>query len=98
VAKLPTTGTAVMATLVRRLHPEFAGTSSMAEGTPNLTLGELVLMKKDNTTTLQWPTAVIQKTRHGKNGYVRVVNFKAPREYLKALNPKFVPYRVVNET
>jgi hypothetical protein len=35
--------------------------------TPNLQPGDLVLVKDDNTTPLQWPTAVITDTHPGKD-------------------------------
>ena len=35
-----------------------------------------------------------QENNDCKNGIVRLVNFETPRDYLKALHPKFVSYRV----
>jgi len=47
--------------------------------TPKLQPGELILIEEDNTTPLQWPTAVIQETRPGKNGIVGLVIVKSPK-------------------
>ena len=47
--------------------------------TPNLEPGNLVLTKLDNTTPLQWPTAVIQETHPGKDGIARVVTIKTTK-------------------
>ena len=55
-------------------------------------------MKEDNTSPLQWPTAVIHDIYPGKDGIIRVVTIKPPREYLNSLQPKFVPYRVLVES
>jgi len=47
--------------------------------TPNFQSGDLVLLKEDNTTPLQWPTNVIQQTHPGKDSSVRVVTLKTPK-------------------
>jgi len=57
--------------------------------TPNLQPGDLVLVKDDNTTPLQWPTAVITDTHPGKDNSVRVVTLQTPREFLSVLLQKF---------
>jgi len=44
--------------------------------TPNLQPGDLVLVKDDNKTPLQWPTAVITDTHPGKDNSVRVVSLQ----------------------
>ena len=50
---------------------------------PNLQTGEVVLLKKDNATPLQWPTAVIVDVNPGSDGKVRVVTVKASRGTFK---------------
>ena len=43
---------------------------------PNLQPGEFVLLRKDNTTPLYWPTAVIKETHLRKDGIIRVVTIR----------------------
>jgi len=45
----------------------------------NLQPGDLVLLREDNTTPLQWPTAVIKETHPEKDGIVRVVTLRTPQ-------------------
>jgi len=68
------------------------------KATPNLQPGDLVLMKEDNTTPLQWPTAVIQEIHPGKDGIVRVVTIKTPKGLFKRPTSKICPLPCVNET
>jgi hypothetical protein len=51
--------------------------------TPNLQPGDLVLVKDDNTTRLQWPIAVITGTHLGKDNSVRVVTLQTPKGIFK---------------
>jgi len=55
----------------------------MAEDIPNLQLGDLVLLKEDNTTPLHWPTAVIAETHPGKDNIVRVVTLRTRKGTFK---------------
>ena len=55
-------------------------------------------MKDDNTTPLQWPTAVITDTHSGKDNSVRVVTLQNPKGILKRPITKICPFpRVINE-
>jgi len=66
--------------------------------TPNLQPGDLVLVKDDNTTPLQWPTAVITDTHPGKDNSVRVVNLQTPKGTFKRPITKICPLpRVMND-
>jgi hypothetical protein len=58
---------------------------------PNLQPGDLVLLREDNTTPLQWPTAVIIKTHPGKDGVVRVATLKTPKGEFKHPISKICP-------
>jgi len=51
--------------------------------THNLQPGALVLLREDNTTPLQWPTAVVTNVHPGKDGIVRVVTLRTPKGVLK---------------
>ena len=51
--------------------------------TPNLQAGVLVLLREDNTTPLQWCTAVVSNTHTGKDGIVRVVTIRTPKGMFK---------------
>ena len=64
--------------------------------TPNFQTGDLVLLKEDNTTTLQWPTAVIKQTHPGKDGSVRVVTLKTPKGVFKRPTSKICPLPCVS--
>jgi len=60
----------------------------------NLQTGHLALLREDNTTPLPWPIALIKETHPGKDGIVRVVTFRTPRESLNVQLQKFALYRV----
>jgi len=53
--------------------------------------GELVLLREDNTTPLEWPTAIIIETHPGKDGVVRVVTLKISKGTLKRPITKICP-------
>jgi len=61
---------------------------------PNLQPGALVLLREDNTTPLQWPTAVVTNVHPGKDGIVRVVTIRTPKGVFKRPITKFALYRV----
>jgi hypothetical protein len=64
----------------------------------NLEPGELVLLHEDNTTPLQWPTAIITETHPGKDGVVRVATLKTFKGTLKRPITKICPLpRVTNK-
>ena len=65
--------------------------------TPKLQPGDLVLVREDNTTPLQWPTAVIQETYPGKDGIVRVVTMKTPKGLFKRPKTKICPLPCISE-
>jgi len=50
---------------------------------PNLQPGDILLLREDNTTPLQWPTAVIKETHQEKHGIVRVVTFTITKGVFK---------------
>ena len=58
---------------------------------PNLQPGALVLLREDNTTPLQWPTAVVTKVHPGKDGIVRVVTIRTPKGVFKQPITKICP-------
>jgi len=53
--------------------------------------GQLVLLREDNTTPLEWPTAIIIETHPGKYGVVRVVTLKISKGTLKRPITKICP-------
>jgi hypothetical protein len=59
--------------------------------TPNLQPGDLVLVKDDNTTPLQWPIAVITDTHPDKDNSVRVVALQTPKRNFKRPITKISP-------
>jgi len=59
--------------------------------TPNLQPGALVLLREDNTTPLQWPTAVVTNVHPGKDGIVRVVTIRTPKGVFKRPITKICP-------
>jgi hypothetical protein len=65
--------------------------------TPNFQLGDIVLMKEDTTTPLQWPIAVIQEIHPGRDGIVRVVTVKTPKGVYKRPTSKICPLPCVND-
>ena len=64
---------------------------------PNLQPGDLVLLREDNTTPLQWPTAVITDVHPGREGIVRVITLRTPRGTFKRPIIKICPLPRVNE-
>jgi transposase InsO family protein len=64
--------------------------------TPNFQPGDIVLIKEDTTTPLQWPLAVIQDIHPGKDGIVRVVTVKTPKGVYKRPTSKICPLPCVN--
>ena len=64
---------------------------------PNLQPGDLILLREDNTTPLQWPTAVITDVHPGRDGIVRVVTLRTPKGTLKRPITKICPLPRVNE-
>jgi hypothetical protein len=65
------------------------------KSTPNLQPGDVVLLKDDNTTPLQWPTAVITEVHPGSDGKIRVVAIKTSRGILKRpIAKNFAPYHM----
>ena len=61
---------------------------------PNLQIGDLVLLREDNMTPLQWPTVVITDTHAGKDGKVRVVTLRTPKGTFKRPTTKLCPLPV----
>jgi len=59
--------------------------------TPNLQPGTLVLLREDNTTPLQWPTAVVTNVHQGKDGIVRVITIRTPKGVFKRPITKICP-------
>jgi hypothetical protein len=58
---------------------------------PNLKIGDLILLREDNMTPLQWPTGVITDTHAGKDGIVRVVTLRTPKGTFKRPTTKICP-------
>ena len=90
MATIPTTST-FLAEVVNRLHPGFTTASTLADYNPNLQPGNLVLVKDDNTTQLQWPIAVIIDTHPGKDHSVRLVTLQTPKGIFKRPITKICP-------
>ena len=63
---------------------------------PNLQPGDLVLLREDNTTPLQWPTAVITDVHAGRDGIVWVVTLRTPSGTFKRPITKICPSPLVN--
>jgi len=63
---------------------------------PNLQPGDLVLLREDNATPLQWPTAVIKETHPRKDGIIRVVTIRTPKGVIKRSIIKICPLLRVN--
>ena len=59
---------------------------------PNLQPGDLVLLKEDNSTPLNWPTAVIAETHPGKDNIVRVFTLRTPKGTFKRPVTKIYPF------
>jgi len=58
---------------------------------PNLQLGEIVLLREDNMTPIQCPTGVISETHPGKDGIVRVHTLRTHKGTLKRPITKICP-------
>ena len=65
--------------------------------TPNLQPGNLVLVREDNTSPLQWPTAVIQDTHPGTDGIVRVVTVRTSKGLFKRPITKICPLPCISD-
>jgi hypothetical protein len=65
--------------------------------TPNLQLGEVVLLKEDNSPPLHWPLAIITEVHPGSDGKVRVVTLKTPQGIFKRPISKICPLPHVND-
>jgi hypothetical protein len=50
-----------------------------SRSSPNLQPGDVVLIRKDNTTPLQWPTAIITAGHPGADNQTRVVTIKTQK-------------------
>ena len=57
----------------------------------NLTVGDIVILREDNMTTMKWPLARITQTHAGKDGVVRVVTLKTPTGVYTRPVTKLVP-------
>ena len=57
----------------------------------NLTVGDIVILREDNMTTMKWPLARITQTHAGKDGVVRVVTLKMPTGVYTRPVTKLVP-------
>jgi len=53
------------------------------KATPNLQIGDVVLLKDDNTTPLHWPTAVITDVHPGPDQKLRVVTVRTTKGHFK---------------
>jgi hypothetical protein len=58
---------------------------------PNFQPGNLVFVREDNSTPLQWPTGVILATHPGSDGNVRVVTIRTPKGVFKRPITKSCP-------
>jgi hypothetical protein len=57
----------------------------------NLQPGDVVLLREDNTTPLQWPTAVITAVHPGADNITRVVTVKTPHGEFRRPIAKICP-------
>lgn len=62
---------------------------------PNVKIGELVLIKEDNTPPAQWAMGRIVDTHPGKDGNVRVASIKTANNTLKRAIAKLAPLPIV---
>jgi hypothetical protein len=63
----------------------------------NLQPGNLVFVREDNSTPLQWPTGVILDTHPGSDGNIRVATIKTPKGLFKWPIKKICPLPHVND-
>jgi hypothetical protein len=63
---------------------------------PNLQPGDVVLLKEDNTTQLNWPNAIITDVHPGPDGIIRVVTLRTPKGIFKRPITKICPLPHVN--
>jgi hypothetical protein len=59
--------------------------------------GDIILLKEDDTTPLQWPIAVITATHPRKDNSVRVVTVKTSKGVFKRPITKIYPLPCVSE-
>lgn len=53
----------------------------------NIEVGDVVIIREDNTSPTHWPLARVSKVHKGKDGYVRVVDLKTSKgEYRRPVN------------
>ena len=64
--------------------------------TSNLQIRDLVLLREDNMTQLQWPTGVITDTHAGKDGIVRVVTLHTIKGTFKRPTTNICPLPLGN--
>ena len=64
---------------------------------PNLQPGYLVLVREDNTSTFQWPTAVIHDTHPGNDGIVWVVTIRTSKGVFKRPITKLCPLHCISD-
>lgn len=50
--------------------------------TPNIEIGQLVLIKEDNCAPSTWPQGIVVNTFQGKDGLVRVVEIKDAKGHI----------------
>src|SRR5215472_825017 len=91
VAIDPTTSSVVL----ERMSADYLNTLQQRQrwqqATPNLQLGDVVLIKEDNTTPLHWPTAIIVDTHPGPDQRLRVVTVKTSKGLFKRPISKICP-------
>ena len=67
-----------------------------SKSSPNLQPGDVVLIREDNTTPLQWPTAIITAVHPGADNQTRVVTVKTTKGEFKRPIAKICPLPQVN--
>jgi hypothetical protein len=63
---------------------------------PNLQLGNVVLLREDNTTPLHWPVAVINNIHPGPDGIVRVTTLRTNKGTFRRPTLKICPLLPLN--
>jgi hypothetical protein len=63
---------------------------------PNLQPGDVSLLREDNTTPLDWPTAVVTDTHPGSDDIARVVTLKTRKGICKRPTANICPLPRVN--
>lgn len=86
----------------KRFHREYLHTLQTRvkwhKPSPNLAVGDLVLIRSSNTSPLSWPRARVTEIFPGSDGIVRVVTLKTPNGVYKRAATNLVPLPVTDSS